>query len=118
MANVCVRVDHTFNTLRRECSNKRFMIVCHGEIMWAFRVRIERLSQIRYHHLKSSKDPSDIIHHAHILHYSRIHPNTGEIYPHFRFVILLCHEFYQHNLSLCLFQVYAKCVSLEACVNI
>lgn len=48
IANVCVRVDHTFNTLRRECSNGRVIIVCHGEVMWAFRVRLERLSQIRY----------------------------------------------------------------------
>jgi len=90
IANVCVRVDHTFNTLRRECSNKRVIIVCHGEIMWAFRVRIERLSQIRYHQLKKSKDQKDTIHHAHILHYTRVHPHTGEVYPHFRFMRSVC----------------------------
>jgi hypothetical protein len=90
MANVCVRVEHTFNTLRRECSNKRVIIVCHGEIMWAFRVRIERLSQIRYHCLKKSKDTKDNIHHAHILHYTRIHPRTGEIFPYFRFMRSVC----------------------------
>lgn len=91
IANVCVRVDHTFNTLRRECSNKqRVIIVCHGEVMWAFRVRIERLSQIRYHQLRSSKDPKDSIHHAQILHYSRIHPTTGEVFPDFRFMRSAC----------------------------
>lgn len=90
IANVCVRVDHTFNTLRRECGNKRVIIVCHGEVMWAFRVRIERLSQIRYHQLRSSKDPADNIHHAQILHYTRIHPTTGEIFPDFRFMRSAC----------------------------
>lgn len=90
IANVCVRVDHTFNTLRRECGNKRVIIVCHGEVMWAFRVRLERLSQIIYHQLRSSKDPKDNIHHAQVLHYSRIHPTTGEVYPNFRFMRSAC----------------------------
>ena len=31
IAQICVRVDHTFNTMRRECSNKRVIIACHGE---------------------------------------------------------------------------------------
>jgi len=90
LADVCIRVEHTFNTLRRECSNQRVIIVCHGEVMWAFRVRIERLSQIRFHQLQASKDPKDAIHNTQVLHYSRIHPVTGEIYPYFRFLRNSC----------------------------
>ncbi|EGG17959.1 phosphoglycerate mutase domain-containing protein [Cavenderia fasciculata] len=76
IASICSRVEHTFTTLRRECANKRVVIVCHGEIMWAFRVRLERLSQIRFHQLQSSKDPRDQIHNTSILWYTRVHPKS------------------------------------------
>ncbi|EGC40153.1 hypothetical protein DICPUDRAFT_146978 [Dictyostelium purpureum] len=90
IAGVCQRVEHTFITLRRECANKRVVIVAHGEIMWAFRVRLERLSQIRFHQLQSSKDPRDQIHNTSILWYTRVHPKTGEIFPYFRFLRSVC----------------------------
>jgi NAD+ kinase len=90
LANVCVRVDHTFNTLRRDCSRQRVIVVCHGEVMWAFRVRLERLSQMRFHKLYKSKNPKDRIHNTTILHYTRIHPKTGEIFPYFRFMRSIC----------------------------
>eukprot|EP01111_Echinosteliopsis_oligospora_P002061 TRINITY_DN13016_c0_g1_i1.p1 TRINITY_DN13016_c0_g1~~TRINITY_DN13016_c0_g1_i1.p1 ORF type:complete len:370 (+),score=97.41 TRINITY_DN13016_c0_g1_i1:30-1112(+) len=90
IAQVCVRVDHTFNTLRRECSNKRVIIVCHGEVMWAFRVRLERLNSVRFHKLQASTDKRDLIHNGSILHYSRIHPKTGEVSPTFRYMKHTC----------------------------
>ncbi|GAM18015.1 hypothetical protein SAMD00019534_011900 [Acytostelium subglobosum LB1] len=90
IAQICQRVEHTFTTLRRECANKRVIIVCHGEIMWAFRVRLERLSQIRFHQLQSSKDPRDLIHNTSILWYTRVHPKTGELYPYFKFLRQVC----------------------------
>jgi len=90
IAQVCIRVDHTFNTLRRECSNQRVIIVCHGEVMWAMRVRIERLSQIRYHQLYKSSDPRDKIHNSTVIQYTRIHPKTGEIFPYFKFMRSVC----------------------------
>jgi len=86
IAQICIRVDHTFNTLRRECSSQRVIIVCHGEVMWAFRTRLERLSSIRFHKLQSSTDKRDLIHNGTILHYTRVHPSTGEIFPYFRFM--------------------------------
>jgi len=89
-AQLCVRIDHTLNTLRRDCSNKRVIIVCHGEVMWAFRARLERLSQPRFHQLQQSSDPRDTIHNCHILHYTRIHPQTGEITPYFRHMRSVC----------------------------
>ncbi|KAF2072125.1 hypothetical protein CYY_006570 [Polysphondylium violaceum] len=90
IADICSRVEHTFITLRRECANRRVVIVAHGEIMWAFRVRLERLSQIRFHQLQSSKDPRDQIHNTSILWYTRVHPKTGEIFPYFRFLRSVC----------------------------
>jgi len=90
LANICNRIEHTFNTLRKECVNKRVLIVCHGEVMWAFRVRIERLSQIKFHQLQSSQNPKDLIHNTTILHYSRIHPVTKEVFPYFKFMRSTC----------------------------
>jgi len=55
-------------------------------VLWAFRIRIERLSQIRFHQLEQSKDPKEKIHNTQILHYSRIHPETGELFPYFKFL--------------------------------
>ena len=34
LAHVLQRIDHTYNTLRRELSNKRVIIVCHGEALF------------------------------------------------------------------------------------
>lgn len=90
LAQVCIRIDHTLNTLRRDCSNQKVIIVCHGEVMWAFRVRIERLSQIRFHQLSNSKDPKDQMHNTQVLHYTRINPKTGEVFPEFRFLRSSC----------------------------
>eukprot|EP00028_Trichosphaerium_sp_Am-I-7-wt_P002048 CAMPEP_0168533552 /NCGR_PEP_ID=MMETSP0405-20121227/17176_1 /TAXON_ID=498012 /ORGANISM="Trichosphaerium sp, Strain Am-I-7 wt" /LENGTH=350 /DNA_ID=CAMNT_0008559697 /DNA_START=37 /DNA_END=1086 /DNA_ORIENTATION=+ len=90
LAQVCVRVDHTFNTLRRECKNQRVLIVCHGEVMWSMRVRIERLSQLKFHKLKGSKDPKKRIHNSQIIHYTRVHPETHVVYPDFRFMRSIC----------------------------
>jgi NAD+ kinase len=90
IAQVCIRVDHTFNTLRKECSSKRVIIVCHGEVMWAFRVRLERLSQVSFQKLQASSDKRDQMHNGTILHYTRVHPTTGEIYPYFRFMRSVC----------------------------
>jgi hypothetical protein len=53
-------------------------------------VRIERLSQIRFHQLLSSPDPKDTIHNTQVIHYSRVNPMTGEIFPEFRFVRSSC----------------------------
>lgn len=71
MANLCLRVDRVLDTLHRECSDKRVIIVCHGEIMLAFRIRLERMSQGRYYELITSQDPFDRIHNCQIFHYTR-----------------------------------------------
>lgn len=71
MAQLCLRIDRVIETLHRECEYKRVLIVCHGEVMWAFRVRLERMLQGRYKELDTSKHPFDHIHNCQILHYTR-----------------------------------------------
>jgi NAD+ kinase len=75
IADLSLRIDRVINTLHRECEGKRVLIVCHGEVMWAFRVRLERMSQERFIKLDSSIDPLHRIHNCQIIQYTRINPH-------------------------------------------
>lgn len=81
-ANLCLRIDRMLNTLHRECGDKRVIIVCHGEVMWAFRVRMERMSQVRFKELHLSRRDEDRINNCQIIHYTRRDPVTGKLSPH------------------------------------
>lgn len=76
MLDLCLRVDRLLNTLYRECEEQNIIIVCHGEIMWAFRVVIERITLHDYIALNNSANPFDCIHNCQIIHYSRVDPKT------------------------------------------
>src|SRR5262249_23237848 len=90
MATLCLRIDRVLNTLHRECVDKRVLIVCHGEVMWAFRVRLERMSQHRYQELDYSRDPFDKIHNCQVLHYTRRDPVGGTTAGHLNWVRSVC----------------------------
>ena len=77
LAELCIRIDRVINTLHRECDGKNVIITCHGEVMWAFRVRLERMSQEIFHKLDSSKNPHDRIHNCQVIHYTRSNPEQG-----------------------------------------
>lgn len=51
--------------------------VSHGETMWAFRLRLERMSQVTYRKLDESDDKRDRIHNAQIIQYTRIDPHSA-----------------------------------------
>eukprot|EP01116_Phalansterium_solitarium_P009430 TRINITY_DN23557_c0_g1_i1.p1 TRINITY_DN23557_c0_g1~~TRINITY_DN23557_c0_g1_i1.p1 ORF type:complete len:336 (-),score=84.95 TRINITY_DN23557_c0_g1_i1:335-1315(-) len=80
MSNVCLRVDRMLD-LWRKLDNKSVVAVCHGNLMMAFRVRLEKMHQDRFTELEESHSPLDKIHHGHILHYTRRNPETGEMQP-------------------------------------
>jgi NAD+ kinase len=65
--------------MHRECEGKRVIVVCHGEVMWAFRMRLERLSQERWLELDRSQDRRDRMNNGQVIHYSRRNPVTGHI---------------------------------------
>lgn len=92
LADVCQRVDQFLNMLHRECGNKRVVLVCHGELMWAFRTRLERLSQSEYNRMSDVKGSvMDHIHHCHILHYSRVNPeDPSNLMPYFAWMRSVC----------------------------
>jgi len=52
-----------------------------GNLMMAFRVRMEKLSTRQFQQLETSNNPHDGLHFCQILHYSRKNPKTGEIAP-------------------------------------
>ena len=82
IAQCSMRVDRVIDTLHRECDGKRVIVVSHGELMWAWRIRLERMSQERYLELDQSDDPKDHIDNGHILVYTRENPATGRLAPY------------------------------------
>jgi len=78
LAEVCLRVDRVLDTLRRSPTPERVIAVCHGEVMRAFRVRIERVPQGGYRELHAPSDPRDEFHNCQVLHYSRHEPGNPE----------------------------------------
>ncbi|MEX1111888.1 MAG: phosphoglycerate mutase family protein, partial [Candidatus Andersenbacteria bacterium] len=90
LAQLCLRVDRVIDTWQRECSDKRIIAVCHGEVMWAFRVRLERLSQQRFRELDTSRHAHDRIHNCQILHYTRRSPVTDTTTPYYSWMRSIC----------------------------
>ena len=90
LADVCFRAEFFLDRLHRECENKRVVCVVHGEVMWAMRFRLERMTLLKFHDLISSKRFSDQIHHGQILWYSRKNPMTGELSPRFEWMKSVC----------------------------
>jgi len=85
-SELCLRVDRVLHTLHRECADKRVLIVCHGEVMRAFQVRLERLSQVRFKRLVFSNLPTDTIYNCQIVHYTRENPDGSTIAPYIGWV--------------------------------
>jgi NAD+ kinase len=79
IAQLCLRIDRVLQTLHRECSGKRVLIVCHGLVMWAFMVRIERLTPMQFLERSQSQDYKWAIHNCQVMQYSRQDPGTGEV---------------------------------------
>ena len=83
MADVCNRIRcNTLDTLHRECSDKDVIIVAHGEVIWAFRIILERISANEYNKLEREKSKWFKIGNGQIVHYTRVDPyNPSNILP-------------------------------------
>lgn len=77
VAQLCLRIDRVLATLHRECSGKKVLIVCHGMVMWAFMILIERLTPQQFMERSSSRDPADRIRNCQIIQYTRRNPVNG-----------------------------------------
>ncbi len=88
IAQVCLRADRVLHTLHRECSDQRVLISSHGLMMWAFIIRIERLTPMQY--LNRSQSKKYKIHNCQIIHYSRRNSKTGELARRCEWVRSVC----------------------------
>lgn len=87
--DLVLRIKRFIDTLARNYSNRDVVVVCHGEVMWAFRFVLERMTVERFEELEHSSNPHDRIHNCQIIQYSRIDPVTQEVgrrYDHMRSV--------------------------------
>jgi broad specificity phosphatase PhoE len=83
IADTCTRVRSLCETLHRETSDGRVIVVCHGEVMEAFRLVLERMTPYAYADWTSSEDAVDRIHNGQVFHYTRRDPATGELANHY-----------------------------------
>lgn len=90
LAHVVARVDILLLFLNRRFTNKRVLIVAHGELMWAFRMRFERLTQLRYRQMQREAATSERIHNAQTIVYSRRCPVSGDLSSDFRWTRSVC----------------------------
>lgn len=77
-AETCLRADWMMQIWRHITGNS-VIAVCHGNIMLAFRVRLEKMSLQKFRDLEESKDPKDKVNFCQVIQYTRKNPFTGEI---------------------------------------
>lgn len=83
LAQVLLRVDSMLQFMHQRLHGKRVLMVCHGELMWAFRIRFERLNQISYMDMAAKACEKERIHNGCILRFSRKDPDTKELHNDF-----------------------------------
>ena len=88
LASVIIRVDLILAYLNGRYPGRRVLMVCHGELMWAFRLRFEKLNQIQYRDMADVARGDERIHNGSVLRFSRQDPASGAIHDHFRFMQL------------------------------
>jgi broad specificity phosphatase PhoE len=74
MVDVCLRLHRFLDTVHRGHSDASVIVVCHGDVMFGFRILLERLSQNQYNGLRDTDSPHDRIHNCQVLHYARQNP--------------------------------------------
>ena len=91
MPQVCLRVDRVIDTMHRELSKDRVAVVCHGEVMRAFQVRLERWTDVDFGRITQSRDPKLRINNTQIIHYTRKNPaDPTDVREHLAWVRSVC----------------------------
>lgn len=90
LAAVAQRADRLLGILNHECHDKKAIVVAHGEVIWAMRTRLERMSQDTFIELQVSGRMVDQIHNGHVLHYTRKDPQNGKMAPFFTHMRSVC----------------------------
>mmetsp|Transcript_48448 Transcript_48448/g.113781 ORF Transcript_48448/g.113781 Transcript_48448/m.113781 type:complete len:293 (+) Transcript_48448:296-1174(+) len=92
IANACLRVEQFLQELRENCAGQRVVVVCHGNIIEGFKVRLEGMTGFQYRQwLEDRKDEVRLcVHNCQVVHYSRRNPYTGHIHGRFRWCRSVC----------------------------
>lgn len=75
--DLIIRIRDFIDSLHR-VKARNVLVVCHGEVMKAFRIIFLQLTPREYALMEFSKDPLERIHNCQIDHYSRCHPSLPE----------------------------------------
>lgn len=73
--DLIIRIRDFIDTLVR-ADVPNVIVVCHGEVMKAFRILFQQMTPMEYKEMEFSKDPLKRIHNCQIDHYSRRNPET------------------------------------------
>ncbi len=74
IADVCIRIKIVLDTLARECDGMNVIIVCHGHVMRAFRIILERMSLQKSAELLASGEEWAKVPNCSIIQYTRQDP--------------------------------------------
>eukprot|EP00028_Trichosphaerium_sp_Am-I-7-wt_P010014 CAMPEP_0168537054 /NCGR_PEP_ID=MMETSP0405-20121227/20049_1 /TAXON_ID=498012 /ORGANISM="Trichosphaerium sp, Strain Am-I-7 wt" /LENGTH=298 /DNA_ID=CAMNT_0008565443 /DNA_START=136 /DNA_END=1032 /DNA_ORIENTATION=- len=88
IATSCIRVAQFLRKLAEMCSGFKVLLVCHRNIMLAFRILLEGVTSERY--LEISENHRHKLKHGQVLHFSRRNPNTGEVGPYLNWLKSTC----------------------------
>lgn len=86
-ADLCLRVDRVLDTLHRECSDKKVIVVAHSEVIWAMRIRLERMNQKTYEYIWNDMPKDEFEkyyknYNGQVIHYTR-RDERGRVHPCF-----------------------------------
>lgn len=86
------RLTLFLHTMHRECSNRKVVVMCHGEVLLVFRVILERMTDEEFRRMYGSKDPHDRTHNCIIIHYTRQSPYDRGAAPtrHLNWMRMIC----------------------------
>lgn len=71
LVDVCARVRLWINTLHRECDGKDVIAVCHGEVIEALKIELERMVEHDYVEMRKLNDPENKIGNGQLVYYTR-----------------------------------------------
>ncbi len=74
IADLCQRIKIVLDTMARECDGKNVVITCHGHVMSAFRIILERMTLQESNDFLLHKNGLGHIPNCSIIHYTRENP--------------------------------------------
>jgi broad specificity phosphatase PhoE len=77
IADVCTRVKIVFDTLSRECDGQDVIIVCHGEVIRASKIVLERFSLSMCNDYLTTREEWGRVPNCSITHYTRVNPDDS-----------------------------------------